>query len=51
MRIGVGAVLVVFVLAGFATTAGVVEAVWWWTAQANASPDNSSWVGERGLKP
>ncbi len=37
MRIGVGAVLVVFVLAGFATTAGVVEAVWWWTAQANAS--------------
>lgn len=36
VRIGVGAVLAVFVLAGFALTAGVVEGVWWWTAQANA---------------
>lgn len=37
VRIGVRAALATFVLVGFATTAGVVEGVWWWTAQSNAT--------------
>ena len=37
MRIGVRAALATFVLVGFAMTAGLVEGVWWWTAQSNAT--------------
>ena len=37
MQIGVRAALATFVLVGFAVTAGVVEGVWLWTAQSNAT--------------
>ncbi|MBE7220833.1 MAG: hypothetical protein INR64_20385, partial [Caulobacteraceae bacterium] len=36
MPVGVRAAVAIFVLAGFGLTAGIVEGVWWWTAQSNA---------------